>query len=120
MKKDKDIESRERKVKRDGEIQKAHHLSYRHVTKDEIMKKKKKRRNIHWVADRSDFLATREQLLEKEDRNNYLDTNSMSNMKTMRNSKHYRGLKLSSTKEQKSVTCNAAWLVTPRFIGERI
>jgi len=44
----------------------------------------------------------------------------MSNIKTMRNAKHYRGLKLSPTKEQKSVTCNAAWLVTPKFIGERI
>lgn len=57
-KKDKYVESSQRKVKRDGEIQKSHHLSYRHVTKDEIMKKKKKRRNFHWVADRSDSLAT--------------------------------------------------------------
>jgi len=41
MERDKYVEIRERKVKRDGEIQKARHLSYRNVTKDDIMKKRK-------------------------------------------------------------------------------
>ena len=50
-------------------------------------------------------------------------TQTMYNTKAVRKAQHYRGLKLSSTKEQKSVACNPAWLgsmVTPKFIGEMI